>query len=792
MDRNVPLMKLLIKANSEEEVERIVNSYDFLNNNERWLPYGGIHSNFSQINNQQSSPIQALIEKPINSIDAILIKEAKLKGIDVESKESPQSIKEAVEKFFNIKEVDFSLLSSKKRRELSESIQVIIEGGKEYPNIIIYDDGEGQSPENFSDTFLSLGKENKLKIRFDQGQYNMGGSGVLPYCGKNKYQLILSRKCPELLNGKSDLYGFTLVRLHKVTETGKYKNSWYEYCVDEEGKIFSFPYEGELDLGLHNRKFSFGTYIKLYNYDLPKGIKSTAYKYLWGEFSKYLFSPALPILIYEKRDFTTPDSRPLIGNRNRFHEGKKLTDLSFSMHITFNSVSLSAEVYVFKSIIKNNKIIKEERSYTDPKLSVIFTINGQVHGSLNKNFINSIAKLPYLSDYLVVNIDCTKMPPHMRNELFMSSRDRMRESESCDKLKEEIARELRENDELQALNDKRRDEIISKTRHDDSSIEKLAKKLIKEDNELIKIFGVNGKIRSDVNNTRKNPLEDEKGKLKLKRFPTFLKFKHMDKGNIKTIPQNGEGKLILETDVENEFLIRAEDKGDLLISFDKLYIGEEEIENKVEEFFDVNFVGPCQGQIKLRIKTKNPLPVGSEIPLNIKLSSIDGEHELTAYIKIIEPIEKDDEKKKREDKQKISLPRIIEVYKKEKGDELGESIKNTWEHYKWDEENICQIFPSSKEKMLVDAIAINMDSRVLHSYTNRKKLTEKQVNNLKEEFKKRIYFDTLMLYYQVSSWDSVENKEDLIAHLMKGNAQNILPLYEEIISFIGKEVGVEG
>jgi len=149
-------------------------------------------------------------------------------------------------------------------------------------------------------------------------------------------------------------------------------------------------------------------------------------------------------------------------------------------------------------------------------------------------------------------------------------------------------------------------------------------------------------------------------------------------------------------------------------------------------------------------------------------------------------------KKKKDDKQRISLPKIIEVYKKEKGEDLAESLENTWKYYKWNEENICKLFPSSKENMLIDAIAINMDSRVLHNYTNRKKLSEKQIYNLKEEFKKRIYFDSLMLYYQLSSCEGVENKEELIAHLMKGNAQNILPLYEELISFINKDVLIEG
>ena len=40
--------------------------------------------------------------------------------------------------------------------------------------MIIYDDGEGQCPQDFEDTFLSLVSGNKNEIQFVQGKYNMG------------------------------------------------------------------------------------------------------------------------------------------------------------------------------------------------------------------------------------------------------------------------------------------------------------------------------------------------------------------------------------------------------------------------------------------------------------------------------------------------------------------------------------------------------------------------------------------------------------------------------------------
>lgn len=192
------LLMKLVSARSENEVRGIIDLDPLLSNEENWKPYGGYESNFNTINNQAKNSVAALAEKPINSIDALLLKECKLRGIAPESKQAPKSMKEAIEFFYGIKSGDFSDLADKERRRLAENIRIIAEGDKKRPNIIVADTGEGQHPDDFESTFLSLHKGNKNKILFVQGKYNMGGSGVLPNCGEYNYQLILSRKTPTL------------------------------------------------------------------------------------------------------------------------------------------------------------------------------------------------------------------------------------------------------------------------------------------------------------------------------------------------------------------------------------------------------------------------------------------------------------------------------------------------------------------------------------------------------------------------------------------------------------------
>jgi hypothetical protein len=779
---NKALLLSLANADSEEEVENIIDRHPILSEDKNWRPYGGFWGNFSQIHNQQGNTIPALVEKPINSIDALLMKECQLRSIDPEGAEAPKSIQEAVEKFLNIKGGNFSEISPTERRKIAEDIQIIADGSRRNPNIIIYDKGEGQHPEDFEDTFVSLTKHNKLKIKFVQGQYNMGGSGALPNCGENKYQLILSRRHPKLLNGKQDLYGFTLVRLHKVTTTGEYKNSWYEFCVDKDGRILTFPADKELDLGLYNRKFSYGTYIKLFSYDLPTVTNITLD--LWRDLNRYLYSPALPILLYEKREYRGHQpTKLLLGNRMRIMiDDRETKETTFPISINFRGMKFPAEVTIFKDNVDKSEFID--------RLAAIFTINGQVHDHLTNAFVTTNAKLPYLSGYLLINIDCTNISPHIRNELFMASRDRMRDNTVARTLKDEIAKELRDHDILRQLNEKRRDEKIFQNPKDEEFLKKVMSKLIQKNDEISKLLGLNGTIVSNVTKALKKRIEKEGDVFRPKRFPTFVRFKKVIPGNIKMLPQNGESKLLLETDVEDEYLIRPQDKGELKVILEKPHLSSGSgIGGKGdgdEEIFDVNVVGPSQGQIKLRIKTKTELPIGTEVPVNIELSSPEGPHILNAIIKIANPIEKAKEKE-HETPITYRLPKTIQVYK-EKKQGIECPIWNDPD-YHWNGEDICKIFPSGDQKYLVDAVAINMDADVLHNYIRSKKLTDKSIEHLKRQYELGIYLISLILYFQLSRQENIEDKEELLSYLMKGVGKIIIQVVinEEIIKEFEKE-----
>ena len=184
------LFNSLYFAPVEIDVDNIINVDPNLNNPDNWRPYGGIESNFSIVENQQANPIAALVEKLTNSIDAMLMKKCFESNIDPISPSAPKNMYEAKCLFYKCDSFDLDFY----RNNVAQDIQILADprSPKLNTSLIIYDNGEGQSPKDFPNTFLSLLKGNKNDIKFVQGQYNMGGAGAVVYCGEKKYQLIAS------------------------------------------------------------------------------------------------------------------------------------------------------------------------------------------------------------------------------------------------------------------------------------------------------------------------------------------------------------------------------------------------------------------------------------------------------------------------------------------------------------------------------------------------------------------------------------------------------------------------
>ena len=375
-----------LNAGTEGEVHDILESEGLLNNQDNWHLYGEIESNFGIVENQQAHPVPALVEKITNGIDAILERKCLEEAINPTSDKAPRSMKEALERYFPKYKYWDNNIELKKQ---AEELQIVADGPKGETSLLIYDNGVGQSPETFPDTFLSLVRGKKKNIQFVQGKYNMGGTGAIAFCGKKRYQLIASKR----YDGLSKL-GYTLIRQHPLSKEEERftKATWYEF-LEFKGKVPSFEC-GKIDAGLENRQFQTGSLVKLYSYRLPPGIKSEITRDLKLSLNGYLFQPALPFYTVEKIE-RYPHNKGLTtsvyGLKNQLDsESNEYVERKISKQLTLAGFGkLSVTAYVFKLRTKNKNVEKTreyiQREYFKNKMSVLFSLNGQVQGDFKKS-----------------------------------------------------------------------------------------------------------------------------------------------------------------------------------------------------------------------------------------------------------------------------------------------------------------------------------------------------------------------------------------------------------------------
>lgn len=757
------LFNKLFLAPTEEAVNNILHSNPIFHDPFNWHPYGDNESNFSVVENQQSNPVAALIEKLTNSIDALLMKKCYEAGIVPNSTDAPKTMDEAVKRFYTYENFDLQQY----RSEVAENIQILADpkSPKMNSSIIVYDNGEGQHPQEFPNTFLSLLRKNKNEIKFVQGKYNMGGAGAIVYCGENRYQLVASKRFDNTGN-----FGFTLVRMHPLTseEEQTRKNTYYEYfCPDS--KIPEFPID-ELDLNLFKRKFRTGSIIKLYSYDLPPGSRSVISRDLNQSINEYLHKPALPIYIIDRKERYPKDvalERVMFGLTNRLQFQKdKYVDRQLTLDIKGNKDTGDFKVYATLFKVKNdNKSAKEfkntiQNEFFKNNMSVAFSLNGQVHGSYTSEFITRACKWKLFKDYLLLHVDCTTLTLHYRNNLFMASRDRLKNGKEAETIRKLLAEQLKKS-ELGEIY-KQRKESFSADTGDAQDLLKTFSKNLPLNPEMLKLLKQTFKL-DDLSSSKKDDNQKKKQKQKSKpqpsepfvskRYPSIFNIdgKPAIEGKVlKGIPLGGNKTIKFSTDVENEYFDRIKDKGDM-----KLFVlkhgpnitkgGDASgAPKEIEDYFQVVRSSPQDGTIRVNLQPKNTLNVGDELEIQANLTTVekpDDPLQVVFYVKIEKMMEKEPKPKEPEIPQ-IGLPKMELVYKE------GSEGVTTWD--KMDENGIpfdgFEIMATlSNDDDELETIFINMDSHLLKSYKS-KFDGEEQLQIADNKYVSQVYFHTLFLY----------------------------------------------
>ena len=434
-------------------------------------------------------------------------------------------------------------------------------GTKDQPSYLIIDDGEGQAPDDFPNTLLSLLRENKTAIPFVQGKFNMGGTGVLQFAGMHSFQLVVSKRQPDLPSEPSPRrhhWGFTLIR--RLDPGPHQPQTMYVYLAPG-GRVPSF----ETDLlpilpgrypEAYTGALAAGTCIRIWNYKFPGRLKTLATLDLRYALERHLQEPALPVRIHERRPSYRAHSYDttmaglcsvLSDDRDRIETG---LDTGGPMEVT-GVGAVQVRLVVLKEPEDEGHAGSERYAG-----GVFFNVNGQLHSELGSDFISRRTKFDYIAKDMIIMVDCTALPQRIREDLFLASRDRMRQCQERTALEDAIVEYLKDHQGLRELNARRRQARLQSRSEEDTSA--VIQALIRADPSLAAVFGKGQKIKVPI-----GPIPEPEPYVG-RQFPTFFRIVHEPKaGLVRECPRNRTCRVEFETDAVNDYFSRSTDPGRL-------------------------------------------------------------------------------------------------------------------------------------------------------------------------------------------------------------------------------------
>ncbi len=775
----------LVQCESEEEVIDILKKEKYWDKQENWQYFGADEGNFSIIGNQQSKPESAIVEKIINSVDAMLMAECLKKDINPEGPEAPKSISDALIEYFKITDGKLTNMQAIERSRLADNIMFIATGQKTNPNYAIVDKGEGQSPARLHETILSLRKSNKLKIPFVQGKFNMGGTGIFRFCGERNIQLVISKRHPKIAENEGDptkdFWGFTIVRREDPIHGARSSN--YKYLAPAKQILF-FPAD-ELPIlpgdhpNAYGKPIQWGTYIKFFEYKIGPGLKTNILFDLYNKLSLLMPHIALPVKLYERRMGYSGNSfeTVLSGLSVRVDEDRSDNiedNYPTSGTMTVGGQKMKYSIYVFKKG-KHEKFTKDE--------GIIFTVNGQTHGCLSKSFFNRKGVgLSYLAESVLVILDCSEIEGRAREDLFMNSRDRLSTCPLKTEIENELEEVLKNHPGLKILKERRRREEIESKLNDQQPLIDVLQDILKNSPTLSRLFIQGLKLQNPFNPISVADEVAYKGKEFPTRFTLTKKYAH---DNPKQAHLNSKFRVEFLTDASNDYLDRSKDPG----SF-KLFIN-----GKESEYADVNL---WNGYAHLNVKIENS-KIGDLIQFRSEVSDISRISPIAEdfYVKVIEPLIKgsggsgkrklppsDKEGGKAKKTEGYELPDIIEV---SRDGRTGHS----WEQQNFSDYSALKVKGSDEDGY---DFFVNIDNIHLLSELKMAKATD--VTTIQAKYEYGLVLIGLALLNdstpeqkdKTSEDREEENIFDVIARTTKALSPIVIPMIESLGAIQAQEI----
>jgi len=772
VDDNRRLCEALLKADREDTVVRLLREADYWDRPELWRHYGDVENNWGQSGNQQSLAEAALAEKIVNSVDARLINECRMKGIDPTSADAPRSIRSAVARFFEDSKGDklatgglIGDWGEEKTREIAEQITLCATGVRPVElNITVADCGEGQSASRLPDTILSLSKSNKMYVPFVQGQFNQGGTGALRFCGEHNLQLVISKRNPAFLDDDASAteheWCFTVVRRERPA--GGRKNSIYTYLApvgvhegsdDRMGGVLSFPADSlgifPNDDGPYERHAAYGTAVKMFGY-MFIGERSNILRgrSLLSRLDLLLPEIALPTRFYEYRTdkrgayLDVGSRRTTVSGLLRRIKNSPNVEKGFPVSVPLQpeGEKLIAHIFAFVPEGTSRNSGEDGEYSTSKKLGgvrgyrkregVLFLRNGQTQGAFPKDFFRREAvKMKPLADDLLVFVECDELSDFVREDLFMPSRDRLAENDFKQSLVNALEKTVRECQELKDLRNQRQRERMSARLKDEQPLADVLQSLIKSSPNLTTLLKLGQRISAPFNT--QNTGSSEKAEFRGEVYPSYFKNKGVDYGTLAKLarPINHRIRLTFETDARNDYFTRSAERG----SFDLAWLDSDGAEKKAS----INGPKLKNGIATVMLDFPSESKVGGQMTFVARVSDSRAVFENRIVITVQPHAERKsggtgnrkppnkDKGKDRERPMEVAPPMIKRVY------------RDDWEADGFDEFTAMKVEPvgySDDESAELYEFKVNMDNLPLENESKQTRLSRDQYALLREQF----------------------------------------------------------
>lgn len=349
------LLNKLVAARTGFDVEAImmslpvvpVEDYHWISNSERhgawqpgklhWVPVGRNRGNAGNIKHA-GEPFNPIAERLVNGMEALIELMRLIEADQDPDKLPPESPRDAVLRYFGLPKLDvlegYSDDKRKKLRaiasELQQKLQIHLDQDKASKQfaVTIRDFGIGQTPNDMSETLLSLTESDKPDKPYLIGLYGQGGSSAY---AASEYSVVISRRAANLRRTSDDgQIGWSIVR--HVYPVGR-RDPYFAYlAIDEDGHVPRLA----LNSG-DNADFDSGTHFCHLNYDFG-GAKSAVSRQLYQALNHVLFNPVLPYELYAMKD--KPD--PMRGTAQRLALQTRRASESESLDKSFSDLVVEA------------------------------------------------------------------------------------------------------------------------------------------------------------------------------------------------------------------------------------------------------------------------------------------------------------------------------------------------------------------------------------------------------------------------------------------------------------------